>query len=72
MKTGKNCIVLLAVLIGILSITALCGVELPLPTDKPFLIGQPYPELAGIEKLYAIGITKINGLSYNFCVLIVI
>jgi len=53
MKTEKNCLII-AVLTGILSIATYGGVELPLSNDKPFLIGQAYPELAGVERLYAI------------------
>jgi hypothetical protein len=51
MKTGKNCLII-TVLTGILSIAAYSGVEPPLSNDKPFLIGQAYPELAGIKGLY--------------------
>jgi len=50
MKTEKNCLII-AVLTGILSIAAYGGVELPLSNDKPFLIGQAYPELVGIKAL---------------------
>jgi hypothetical protein len=51
MKTEKNCLIIV-VLTGILSTAAYGGVEVPLSNDKPFLIGQPYPELVGIKGLY--------------------
>ena len=50
MKTEKYCLVL-AVVIGILCVPALGEVELPLPDNKPVLLGTPNPALAGIEKL---------------------
>ena len=56
-------VLILAAVIGILCISAPAGIELSLPTDepdKPFLIGRAYPELAGLEKLYAIIVTPYS------------
>ncbi len=53
MKMGRNYLIF-AVLTGILCFSTLGGIELPESTDRSFLIGRAYPELAGLEKLYAI------------------
>jgi len=51
MKT-KEYYLILTVFTGILCVTALGEVELPLRHRDPLLIGQPNPALAGIDKLY--------------------
>jgi hypothetical protein len=53
MKIRKNCFIIV-VIAGILYFPALGGIELSESTDGSFLIGRAYPELAGLEKLYAI------------------
>ena len=53
MKTEKYYLIL-GVVTGILSVSALARVELPLPTDESFLIGLSHPELAWIERLNVI------------------
>ena len=53
MKTKKYCLGL-AVVIGILCVPVLGEVELPLPEDKPILLGRPNPALAGVRQLYIV------------------
>jgi hypothetical protein len=50
MKT-KNYYLILAVFVGISSIPSLGWTESLLQEDKPFLVGRPYPALAGIDRL---------------------
>ncbi|MDD5063708.1 MAG: Ada metal-binding domain-containing protein [Phycisphaerae bacterium] len=59
MKTGK-CYLSLAIILGILCVPALGEVEpasrgeLPPAENKPMLIAQPNPTLAGVRKLYIV------------------
>ncbi|MFQ6036486.1 MAG: hypothetical protein ACE5NM_11675, partial [Sedimentisphaerales bacterium] len=42
----------LAIMVGILSVPAWAETKSSLPTDRPFLIGQANPALAGIEEIF--------------------
>jgi hypothetical protein len=53
MKIKKNFFIIVLIA-GILCVPAMGELELPESVDKPFLIGRAYPELAGVESLYAI------------------
>jgi hypothetical protein len=53
MKTKKYCLGI-AIVIGILCVPVLGEVELPPPEDKPILLGQPNPTLAGVRQLYIV------------------
>jgi len=58
MKAEKYCLILV-VFAGILCVPVLGEVELPSPEDKPILLGQPNPALAGIDKLCVV-ITQLG------------
>jgi hypothetical protein len=51
MKTKKYFLIL-TVFTAILCVPALGEVELPVPAEKPFLIGRAHPELADVDQLY--------------------